>query len=145
KKMGLYKNTLIIFSSDNGPVLNDGYGDQAKYLLNGRYSPSGPYNGGKYSAFEGGTRVPFIVVWPGVVEPDVSHTLFSQVDLYASLAHLTGQKLKSGDAPDSFNMLRALLGKSKKGRQYMLEQAFTLALRYGQWKYIAPQEKPTPE
>jgi arylsulfatase A-like enzyme len=69
----------------------------------------------------------------------------NQVDLYASLAHLTGQALKSDDAPDSFNQLDAWLGKSKKGRRYMLEQAFTLGLRDGKWKYIAPQQNPTPE
>jgi len=144
KDMGIAKNTLIIFTSDNGPILNDGYGDEAKYLLNG-HKPSGPYNGGKYSAFEAGTRVPFIVSWPGVVEPGKSDALMSQVDLYASLAHLTGQTLQPGSAPDSFNMLNTLLGKSDKGRKYLLEQAFTMALRDDNWKYIAPQENPTPE
>jgi arylsulfatase A-like enzyme len=146
KKLGLAKNTLVIFTSDNGPILNDGYADQAIYLANAvGDDPDGPYKGGKYSIYEAGTRMPTIVRWPGVVKPGVSHALVNQVDLYASLAHLTGQTLKSGNAPDSFNQLDAWLGKKQKGRQYMLEQAFTLGLRYGKWKYIAPQQKPTPE
>ena len=139
KKMDLAKKTLIIFSSDNGPILGDGYGDQAKYLLNGD-KPWGPYKGGKYSAFEAGTRVPLIVDWPGIVKPGVSHALISQVDFYASLAYLTGQKVKPGSAADSYNMLYTLLGKSQKGRKFLVEQApFTLSLRDGDWKYIAPQ------
>jgi len=139
KKMGLAKNTLIIFSSDNGPILGDGYGDQAKYLLHGD-KPWGPYKGGKYSAFEAGTRVPLIVDWPGIVKHKVSHALLSQVDIYASLAHLTGQKIQPGSASDSFNMLKTLLGRSNKGRKYLVEQSpFTLSLRDGQWQYIAPQ------
>ena len=144
KKMGLAKKTLIIFSSDNGPILGDGYGDQAKYLLNGD-KPWGPYKGGKYSAFEAGTRVPLIVDWPGIVKPGVSHALISQVDFYASLAYLTGQTIAPGSASDSYNMLYTLLGKSQKGRQFLVEQApFTLSLRDSTWKYIAPQMETPP-
>jgi len=75
----------------------------------------------------------------------VSHALISQVDFFASLASLTGQKLDANAAPDSYNMLSALLGNSMKGRQEMLEEAFTLAVRSGSWKYIAPQTKGTPD
>jgi arylsulfatase A-like enzyme len=145
KKLGLAKHTLVIFSSDNGPILGDGYGDQAAYLAHAvGDSPSGPYKGGKYSIYEAGSRVPAIVWWPGIVKQGVSHALVSQVDLYASLAYLTGQTLKPGDAPDSFNQLYTWLGKKKKGRQYLFEQAFTFGLRDGKWKFIAPQSKPTP-
>src|SRR5699024_6720183 len=91
------------------------------------------------------TRMPTIISWPGRIKPGVSDALFTQVDLYASLAKLVGHKLKPGEAPDSFDMLNVLLGKSKKGRKMMLEEAYTLALRMGDWKYIAPQTKPTPE
>jgi arylsulfatase A-like enzyme len=145
KRLGLAKNTIVIFSSDNGPILEDGYGDQAAYLANAiGDNPDGPYKGGKYSIYEAGTRMPTIVWWPGIVKPGVSHALVSQVDLYASLAYLTGQTLKPRNAPDSFNQLYTWLGRSKKGRQFMLEQAYTLGLRDGKWKYIAPQTKPTP-
>ncbi len=142
--MGLSDNTLVIFSSDNGPVLDDGYDDKAAELL-GNHKPGGLYKGGKYSAFEAGTRVPTIVYWKGIVNPGVSDVLLTQVDLYASLAQLTHQKLDPGDAPDSFGLIDTWLGKSQQGRQTMLEEAFTLALRDGDWKYISPQEKPTPD
>lgn len=62
-KLGLSENTLDILSSDNGPVVDDGYQDRAEELLNG-HSPAGPLRGNKYSAFEGGTRIPAIVRWP---------------------------------------------------------------------------------
>ncbi len=144
KQFGLEKNTLIIFSSDNGPILDDGYEDKAEKLV-GKDKPWGPFKGGKYSAYEAGTRMPTIVYWPGTVKPGVSNALFSQVDFYSSLASLVGHKLNADEAPDSYNVLDALLGKSKTGRTDMLEEAFTLALRYGDWKYIAPQTKPTPD
>ncbi|MEJ7778408.1 MAG: arylsulfatase [Daejeonella sp.] len=143
KENGLDKNTLVIFTSDNGPVLDDGYNDQAVQLL-GSHKPSGPFRGGKYSAYEAGTRVPTIVHWPGNISPGKSNALISQVDLFASLAKLTGQELDAIDAPDSFDMLSAWLGKSAQGRKTMLEESFTLSVRDGDWKYIAAQTKPVP-
>jgi len=144
EKLGLSENTLIIFSSDNGPILNDGYADQAGELL-GDHQPGGPYKGGKYSAYEAGTRMPTIVYWPGKVKPGKSSALLSQVDLYASLARLAGEEVQRGDAPDSEDHLDAWLGKTQKGREVMPEEAFTLALRKGDWKYIQPQSSPTPD
>jgi arylsulfatase A len=142
-KLGLTKNTLVIFSSDNGPILNDGYEDQSETLA-GNHKPAGPFKGGKYSAYEAGTRVPTIVYWPLHVKAGLSNALVSQVDFYASLATLAGQKLNADEAPDSFDMLPVLLGKVAAGRKAMLEEAFTLAIRDGNWKYIAPQTKGTP-
>lgn len=143
EELGLAENTLIIFSSDNGPVLNDGYMDMAEELV-GEHDPSGPFQGGKYSAFEAGTRVPTIVYWPGQVKPGESDAMLTQVDLYASLAKLVGQKLNSTEAPDSFDYLETWLGKNNKGREIMLEEAFTFALRNKNWKYIEPVEKDPP-
>lgn len=139
---GLSENTMVIFSSDNGPVLDDGYQDKAVEMLNG-HTPSGPFRGGKYSAFEAGTRIPFIVRWPGEVKPGVSDALISQIDLFASFASLTGQDV-GNDAPDSFNIIDALLGKSKKGRDHIVEQSLnnTLSLVQGHWKYIEPSNGP---
>lgn len=138
--LGLTKNTMIIFSSDNGPVLNDGYMDQAVELA-GDHKPAGPLRGGKYSAFEAGARVPFIVKWPGEVKRNsTTGTLIGQVDLFASLAHLTGQTLKDEEAPDSYDMLAQLLGKSKNNRPYLVTHAGTLSLIEGDWKYIAPSK-----
>jgi arylsulfatase A-like enzyme len=135
----LVKNTLIIFTSDNGPVLDDGYQDQAVELL-GDHRPAGPYRGGKYSAFEAGTRVPFITYWPGVIQPAVNDSLMGQVDLFTSLAALTNQEIESGAARDSQNFIETLLGKSNSGREYLLEESYSFSLRYKNWKYIQPNE-----
>ena len=70
EKAGIAENTLIVLSSDNGPVVDDGYADQAVELL-GDHRPWGDFRGGKYSSFEAGTRVPFIVSWPERVKPGV--------------------------------------------------------------------------
>ncbi len=141
--LGIAENTLVIFSSDNGPVLNDGYTDNAVEML-GDHKPAGPFKGGKYSAFEGGTRVPTLTYWPSKIKPGVSNALFSQIDIFHSLSKLVGVKLTENEAKDSFNALPVLLGKSKKGREYMMEEAFTLALRSGDWKYIHPVSMSTP-
>jgi len=89
KRLNLTGNTLVIFSSDNGPIFNDGYADGAVKEANG-HMPGGPYRGGKYQIYEAGTRVPFIVSWPGKIAPGVSPALVNQVDLFASLADLAG-------------------------------------------------------
>src|SRR5262249_37134622 len=101
----------------------------------------GPLRGGKYSNFEGGTRVPFIVWWPGRVRAGVSDALTSHIDLLASLAELTGQRLAAGDGPDSRQLLTAFLGGSTAGRVELVEQGSGLALRQGQWKYIEPSNR----
>ncbi|MFN0087670.1 MAG: sulfatase family protein [Blastocatellia bacterium] len=133
--------TLVIFTSDNGPVVDDGYRDDAVEKL-GDHRPAGPLRGGKYSNFEAGTRVPFLVRWPRRVKPGVSNALVSQIDLFASLADFTGQKPGPGAAPDSENVLPALLGRSKTGRAHLVEQAGALSLRLGSWKYIEPGNRP---
>ncbi len=123
-------------------MVDDGYQDDAVAKLGG-HTPAGPLRGGKYSAFDGGTRVPFIVHWPGQVKAGVSNALLSQVDLLASLAALTGQKLAPADATDSMNSVEALLGKSQTNRPYVIEQALnnTLSIIKGNWKYIEPSEE----
>lgn len=140
-RTGLAENTLVVFTSDNGPVLDDGYIDQA-VELRGEHEPSGPLRGGKYSAFEAGTRVPFIVRWPGRVAPGESSALFSQVDLLASLAELTGGTIGDEDAFDSGNHLGVLMGSDPEGSEYVVEHnaAGTLSLRSRAWKYIMPSE-----
>lgn len=143
-RLGLTENTLIILSSDNGPVVDDGYADQAIELL-GDHKPGGPLRGGKYSAFEAGTRIPVIVSWPKAVKKgQVSDALISQVDWFASLAALTGSVLPKGTAPDSYNYLASLLGTDKAGRPWVVEQAsdHTLSLRTKDWKYIETSNGP---
>ncbi|HVI44473.1 MAG TPA: arylsulfatase [Chitinophaga sp.] len=138
----LTDNTILVFTSDNGPVVDDGYQDQAVELLNG-HKPGGPLRGGKYSNFDAGTRVPFIVRWPGEAEPGtISSALVSQVDLLGSFAALTRQPLKDQDAPDSFDMLTAFTGKDKKGRTSVIEHAGALGIIKDNWKYIEPNNGP---
>jgi arylsulfatase A-like enzyme len=140
-RLKLTRDTLFIFSSDNGPVVDDGYRDQSPERL-GDHTPAGPLRGGKYSAYDGGTRVPFLVRWPGQVKPGVSDAMLSQVDLLASLASFTGQKLPTEAAPDSIDVMPALLGKSSKGRSHVVEHATALSLIVGDWKVIQAHTGP---
>lgn len=140
EKRGLKENTIIIFSSDNGPVLDDGYSDQSLELI-GNHKPSGPFRGNKYSAYEAGTRVPTIVYWPNKIKPGVSEALVTQTDLYASIAELIGHELEDNEAPDSYEMWTTFAGESKKGRDFLLEESVTLSLRHGNYKYIHPTTK----
>ena len=136
-RLKLAGDTLVVFTSDNGPVVDDGYQDEAVAKLGG-HAPAGPLRGGKYSNFEAGTRVPFIVRLPGRVKRGVSDALVSQVDLLASFASLVGQPLTDVERGDSENLLPALLGESPRARELLVEQAGVLSLRQGSWKYIAP-------
>lgn len=142
-RLGLADNTLVIFSSDNGPVVDDGYHDDSVEKL-GDHKPAGPWRGGKYSNFEAGTRVPFVVRWPARIAPgQVSGALVCQVDFPATFAALIGQPLSPDEAPDSLNILPALLGESQTGRDHLVEHARVLALRQGTWKYIEPTKGPS--
>ncbi len=97
-------------------------------LLDG-HTPAGPLRGGKYSLFDGGTRVIFIVSWKNNVVPGVSNALVSQIDLMASFAALTGQKLSANDGPDSFNQMNAMLGRTRNWAR-MACRAFRQTFNY---------------
>ncbi len=136
-------NTLIIFSSDNGPVIYDSYYDGA--IEDGvGHVPNGPFRGGKYHVYEGGTRMPTIVNWPDRVEAGiVSDAMLSQVDLLASIASLIGEPVPEGAAPDSQNQLSAWLGETGLGREYVIQQGVGMfAIRKGDWKLILAGETP---
>lgn len=140
REEGLLDNTLIVLSSDNGPVLNDGYYDDAVEKL-GDHEPAGPLRGGKYSLYEAGTRVPFIVYWEGEVAPGVSDAVVSQLDLLPSLAELTGSEVAADI--DGQNLLLSFLGRSEEGReQLVLEAIGRTAFRRGQWLLIPPYPGP---
>lgn len=138
-RLGLAEKTLVVLCSDNGPVLDDGYQDGAVEKL-GDHKPAGPYRGGKYSVFEGGTRTPLVTRWKGRIPPGVSDQVVCTIDLAASFAALTGQSLASEACRDSFNVLDALLGEpGAKGRDHLLQQDNTGAsfgLRVGDWKLV---------
>lgn len=139
EKERLLENTLILFTSDNGPVINDGYEDDAVEKL-GDHQPWGPLRGGKYSLYEAGTRVPFITYWPGTIQPKVSEALVCHIDLLASLAKLTGTEATTEDSEE---LMDVLLGTSDAGRtELVLEASSRTALRHGDWVMIPPYNGP---
>lgn len=140
KEIGAENNTIFIITSDNGPVIDDGYIDQAVELL-GEHRPWGVFRGGKSSIFEAGTRIPLVVTLPGYTQPKVSDALVSQIDFIVSLSNLTGAMLPEGAAKDSQNQLGVLLGNSLNGRNYVIESAGTLSVSDGEWKYIEPSRR----
>lgn len=138
--LGIADNTIIILSSDNGPVVDDGYADEAVAKL-GSHRPTGPLRGNKYSAFEGGTRIPAIVRWPKEIhKAAVSDALVSQIDWFASFASLLQVRLPKGAAIDSRNHLDTWLGKDNADCPWVIEQALNhaLSVRTKEWKYIEP-------
>ena len=146
-RAGVADNTLVIFTSDNGPVLFDGYFDRSEEL-NGDHRPAGGLRGWKYLAYEGGTRVPFIARWPGHVKTGVDDRMICLTDLLATCATLTGQKLPASVGADSLDQLRVLTGEFGEAiRSELVEQGIsnTLALRAGDWKFIpkSPQQEVT--
>ena len=142
-EQNLTEKTLIVFCSDNGPVLDDGYADGALSEL-GDHKPAGPYRGGKYTVTEGGTRTPFITSWPGKIPAGTSSEIVCTIDLPASFADMTGISLPDDACRDSFPILPALLGKKDaKGRDYLLQQDngsqgknSSFGLRSGDWKLV---------
>jgi arylsulfatase A len=141
QRLGIDKNTMIIFTSDNGPALLDGYDDEAEVLaVKEHHKPAGPLRGGKYSIFEAGTRVPMLISWPAIIKPGLSHALVSQLDFVKSFAALFKQPVGGTDFIDSENHIRTLLGKSTAGRTMLIEQGSSLAILWKQWKYIEPSK-----
>lgn len=135
--LNLSDNTIVILSSDNGPVIDDGYCDQSVELL-GNHRPWGNYRGTKYSAYEAGTRVPMIVRYPHhTKEGTVSNSLISHIDIFRSLCKISGGSIPKGSAPDSKELYSAFIGKNT-GREYILEQNLsnTISIVKDGWKYI---------
>lgn len=149
----LLENSIVIFSSDNGPTYDDGYADGSIVKTSkadndqGHYA-AGPYRGGKYQIYEGGTRVPLIISWPAMIQPGCSNALVNQIDLLHSFAKFLELELPKGAAADSRDTLNAFLGKSDQGLPYMLEEAANaVAIRRDRWKYIefhASKYRPKP-
>ena len=138
KRLELDEKTLVVFCSDNGPVLDDGYQDGA-IEKNGSHRAAGPFTGGKYSVYEGGTRTPFITRWSGQIKPGINEQLVCTIDLASSLAALTGQTIADEDCVDSLNVVDAMLGKpGAVGRDHLVQQdngtRGTYGFRDGDWK-----------
>lgn len=133
---GLAENTLVIFTSDNGPVVNDGYCDDSEERL-GSHDPRNGTRGGKYSLFDGGTHIPLILYWKGHLTPMSSSALLSQHDLFASLGALVGAQVPAG--LDSQNHLDAFLGQTQQGREDLIHEAEgRLSYRRGKYSLLPP-------
>lgn len=131
----LLENTLIIFSSDNGPVLNDGYFDNAVEML-GEHTPSGGLRGGKYSLFEAGTRVPFITYWKDKIKAGVSDQVVSQIDLFNTVSKMIDSDFRTKDGKDLSNLI---LNNTGEGRNELVIEAMgRTAYRYKEWVMIPP-------
>lgn len=140
EEQGILENTIIIYTSDNGPVLDDGYDDgarESKVL----HDPNGGLRGGKYSLYDAGTRVPFFIYWKDHINHIETDALISQQDMLASFARMLGEKIPKG--LDSQELLSTFMGKSTKGREDMIiEASGRLAYRYGRYALIPPYEGP---
>ena len=135
EKSGAAKNTLVIFTSDNGCAPYIG----AKDLEQMGHYPSGPLRGYKSDAWEGGHRVPFIVRWPGTVKPgSLCHQLVHQADFIRTFADILWTKLPDNAGEDSFSLLPLLRGEDKPIRENAVSASSggTPAIRRGNWKYI---------
>jgi arylsulfatase A-like enzyme len=139
-RLGLADRTLVLFTSDNGGVLDDGYEDVGR----ADYRPNAPWRGGKGTLFEGGHRVPFIARWPGRIKAgSESDALLAHLDMPATFAALTGAKIPAGQCADSLNVLPALLDETKTSARtnFVAHTGGTrgpFGLRAGSWKYISP-------
>ncbi len=139
-ELKLADNTLVILTSDNGGMLNQGGQDawKAGHRLNGDLL------GFKFDVWEGGHRVPYIARWPGKIEAgSTSKQLICHADLLATFAALTGSELSAADGPDSFNILPALVGNPTQPiRDHAVlapHKKANIALREGRWIYIGAQ------
>ena len=140
EKQGVADNTLVIFTSDNGGMFNVG----GQNAWDDGHRLNGDLLGFKFSAWEGGHRVPFIARWPGRIEAgSVSDQLVSNIDMIATLASLTGGQLIQGQGRDSVNILPALTGNPTTPiRDHIVlapSKPTHLAIRKGKWIYIGAQ------
>lgn len=145
ERLKLAENTLIVICSDNGPVMDDGYKDEALEKL-GSHRAGGPFRGGKYSVYEGGTRTPFITYWKGKIQPAVSDEIVSTIDLAASFSAMTGTPLPENEFLDSFDVSTELLGMpGAKGREHLIQQdngqTGNYGFRVGNWKLVRHDTK----
>ncbi len=138
KKYG-YDDTLFVFTSDNGPFIPDGYEDGAPEAWKG-VNPAHPWRGGKYGPYEGGTRVPFVVSWPGEIAPgSESSALVSQTDIARTLASIVGESVPEGSMRDSLDLADVIVDGAKEGRTELVEQPGwgPGGFRSGNWKLVS--------
>lgn len=138
QRLGLAEDTIVMFSSDNGPEVTSVYYMRQDH----RHDGARPWRGMKRDNWEGGHRVPFVVRWPGKIERgSTSFQTLCLTDVMATVAAIVQTELPPDAGEDSFNMLPALLGQDQGPiRKYVMHQGFAgnrkLAIRRGPWKYL---------
>jgi len=134
KKAHQYKNTIVVFSSDNGPE----YYSYSRYLRTGHKS-SGIYKGIKRDLWEGGHRVPLIISWPSNFKKSkkINHSVCLS-DIYSTFADVAGHKMISSEAADSYSLLPLITGNGNYKRKYILHHSSDgkFAIRKGDWVLI---------
>ena len=142
-KQGIAKDTLVLFTSDNGGVKVLQREDMPQTIAaKAGLAVNGIYRGGKHSVWEGGFRVPFIVRWPGKAAPgSVSREMVSVADILATTAAIVGEQLPPAAkaAEDSYNFLPAILGDPQKpirGDMITHSADGVFAIRQGPWKWV---------
>jgi len=144
KAQGIFDNTLIIITSDNGPMVKEGYIDGALEHI-GSHDPVGGLRGAKYSLYEGGTRMPFVVSWPKKIKHAfIQNQSFCFMDMLATLADLTKARANKNSFNDSKSAARLFLkAETKAYRQYVITQnnSGDIAMHKGDWKYIPAYKK----
>ncbi|WP_111708870.1 sulfatase family protein [Lutibacter citreus] len=141
KDAGLYKNTLLVFTSDNGGLSFD------RDMTKAGHVTSNGLNGSKGSIYEGGHRIPFFAIWPGKIKSNiVSNVPIVGQDMVATIAELSNQELDKTKVFDSANLLPVFLGETNKPiHKYLIHQSKggpTYAIRDGKWKLIIKGIKP---
>jgi arylsulfatase A-like enzyme len=138
-RLKLTDNTLVIFTSDNGGVMDDGYEDVGSF----DYHPNTPLRGYKGSIWEGGHREPFIARWPGQIKPgSTCDALIAHLDMAATFAAIAGVEIPAGQCRDSFNVLPALLGQPTAAPlrpHFVAHNGGTegpFSIQSGDWKYL---------
>jgi arylsulfatase A-like enzyme len=141
ERLKLADKTLVIFTSDNGGVMDNGYEDVGSF----DYNPNAPLRGEKGSLYEGGHRIPLIARWPGHIRPGTTNsTLITHLDFAATFAALVGVPVPDY-AADSFNVLPALLGEKTDAplRPYLVAHTGgtkgPFAIRKGDWVLVQPR------
>lgn len=128
------ENTVVILTSDNGCSPEANFEELATF----GHNPSYHYRGMKADIFEGGHRVPYIISWPGVTQPNtVNDHVVSLVDLYATFAEYFGHVLEDDEAEDSVSMLNTLIDPQQQSkRTSLVHQSIdgSLSIRKGTWK-----------
>jgi len=140
QQVGMDENTLLIFTSDNGPMPDKDFTDY--------FDSNGPLRGGKRFLYEGGIRVPMIARWPGHIAPGTeSDHLSAFWDFLATAGDVAG--LPIPEDTDGLSYLPAMVGEEQPEHEYLYwefpEKGYSLALRKGQWKAVRNNLRENPD